>query len=182
MSRTVRRLGPTEDGYLSARFLEEDGGRHAATGCEEGHEARASVRARQGVREGPRRVGGPRRGDRGAHGQQGEGALRRVADALEVLDEGPVAEPARRPALRRQPHPRRALRAGQAARHRGALEDEQDAARAGGGTEGEVWLCGRRSARALPSCGGGGGRDKGMAARGRGREPTRPRGLMLILL
>ena len=70
-------------------------------------------------------------------------ALGRVADALEVVAEGAVAEPARRPALRRQPDARRALRAGQAARHRGALEDEQDAARAGGRAQGEVGPAGR---------------------------------------
>ena len=42
---------------------------------EEGHQARAPVRGRQGVGQGARRLGVARRGDRGAHGEQGARAL-----------------------------------------------------------------------------------------------------------
>ena len=51
-------------------------------GVKKGTQARASVRAHQGLPEGAGTLRGKGRGDRGAHGQQGAGAARRVEDRL----------------------------------------------------------------------------------------------------
>ena len=79
----------------------------------------------------------PRRGDRGAHRQQGARAARRVEDRVEGLDEGhALLGRARWTALgheaREGTDARPALRRGAGQEREGPLEDEQGAARARG--------------------------------------------------
>src|SRR3954447_8913586 len=173
MSRTLHEAMP-DSGRVPTRQGPTTEVSHAAEWREEGLEARAPVPAHQEVGEGARDLGGPRRGDRRAHRQQGARALGRVAHPLEVLDEGGVAEPPRRSALRRQPDARRALRAGQGARDRGPLEDEQGAARAGGRAQGDVARAprlplGRRRRYAVSGAGGGSiGSSRGVSGSGGG--------------
>ena len=71
-------------------------------------------------------LGVARRGDRGAHGQQGAGARRRVAHGLAHLDAGHLLRPARRAALGLERAPRAHARA---ALQRGARSSASTGAR-----------------------------------------------------
>src|SRR5689334_15840687 len=100
---------------------------YATTWSQEGNEARSPVRAHQGEPEAAGPLREPRRGDRGAHREQGEDPPRRVEDRLANLDEGHLVRTPRRTALRqrrRRPHPRPALQRREEAGHRGTLEDD----------------------------------------------------------
>jgi hypothetical protein len=107
----------------------------AATRSQEGLEAGPPVRAHQGERQGAGRFSRPRRGDRCTDREQGARALRRVENACAHVHAGHVLGPPRRASLRDEPpqgpHEGPALRRGEEARDRGAVEDEQAPAPAG---------------------------------------------------
>src|SRR6185437_13439896 len=111
------------------------GGEHAPAWRQEGNQASTAVRAHQEEPEGPWSQRGQSRGDRRAHGQQGESTVGRVANRLAHIDPGHVAVTARRAAFWNQPaegsHPRPALQRGAQPGDRGPFEHEQSPAPAG---------------------------------------------------
>src|SRR4051794_17563770 len=97
-------------------------------------ETGAQVRAHPRLRARPGRIATARKGDRREDGQQGARPARPGADLLTIVDERHVVVAARRPPVRHQPAEGAdegpALQRGQAARHRGPVEDDQGPAAA----------------------------------------------------
>src|SRR5215211_1090174 len=135
---SIQRNGTCFQGYRDGHELKKDakGADHATARNQEGHQARASVRAHQ---EEPERAGtlrGQGRGDCRTHCPEGARPPRGVAHTLPHVDPGHVLRAPGRPALGdfrpKGSHPRPALQRGQEPQHRGPLGYEQAAAAARG--------------------------------------------------
>ena len=95
-------------------------------------QARAAVRAHQGGPARPRPDGRHRRGDRGAHRQQGACPRRRGENGESIVDRRHLVGSSGRPALAPwagRSHQGAALQRGAPAEHQGALEDDEGTAR-----------------------------------------------------